>query len=221
MRLWNNRSAYLRWTQLTEWPMVFVALGFLGVYAYVVIGDLRETQVSWPFWVMNAIWVLFAVDYVVSLILVPHTRRWFLTHLHELAIVLLPALRPLRLLRLATALAVLQRSAGAALRGKVILYVAFTSMLLVVMASLAMLDAEQNAPGANITTFSEALWWSTGTITTVGYGDFYPITGLGRSIAVVLMVCGLGLLGTVTATLASWFVERVEETASSAQQDQT
>ena len=201
--------------------MVFVALGFLGVYAYVVIGDLRETQVSWPFWVMNAIWVLFAVDYVVSLILVPHTRRWFLTHLHELAIVLLPALRPLRLLRLATALAVLQRSAGAALRGKVILYVAFTSMLLVVMASLAMLDAEQNAPGANITTFSEALWWSTGTITTVGYGDFYPITGFGRSIAVVLMVCGLGLLGTVTATLASWFVERVEETASSAQQDQT
>ncbi len=199
--------------------MVLVAVAFLGVYSYVVIGDLRESELNWPFWVINAVWVLFAVDYVVSLILVPHTRKWFVTHLHELAIVLLPALRPLRLLRLVTAVAVLQRSAGTALRGKVILYVAFTSLLLVVMASLAMLDAEQNAPGANIASIGDALWWSMVTITTVGYGDYYPVTGLGRGIAVVLMICGLGLLGTVTATLASWFVERVEEAVGTKHDD--
>lgn len=219
MKVWNNRGAYERWVRLTEWPMVMVALIFLGVYSYVVIGNLRESQLDWPFWVINAVWFLFAVDYVVSLVLVPHTRRWFFTHLHELAIVLLPALRPLRLLRLVTAVSVLQRTAGTALRGKVILYVAFTSLLLVVMASLAMLDAEQNAAGANIVSFGDALWWSVVTITTVGYGDYYPITGFGRGIAVVLMICGLGLLGTVTATLASWFVERVEETVGTDRDD--
>lgn len=184
-----------------------------------VCGDLRESQVTWPFWVINIVWVLFAVDYVVTLVLVPHTKRWFVRHLHELAIVLLPALRPLRLLRLITAVSVLQRSAGTALRGKVILYVAFTSLLMVVMASLAMLDAEQNAPGANSTSFGDAMWWSMVTITTVGYGDYYPVTGLGRSIAAVLMICGLGLLGTITATLASWFVERVEETVGTKRDD--
>ncbi|WP_300344507.1 potassium channel family protein [Nesterenkonia sp.] len=196
-------------SRLTEWPMVGVALVFLVVYAYVVIGNLRESQVHWPFWVMQVVWVLFAVDYVVSL--VPHTRRWFITHLHELAIVLLPALRPLRLV---TVLSVLQRSAGAALRGKVVLYVAFTSALLVLMAALAILDAEQNHPEANISSFGDAAWWAVVTITTVGYGDHYPVTDLGRWIAVALMISGLGLLGTVTATLASWFVEKVEETAA-------
>lgn len=190
-----------------------VALVFLAVYTYVVIGGLRETDVDWPFWVVNLVWVLFALDYVVSLILVPHTTRWFFTHLHELAIVFLPALHPLRLLRLVTVISVLQRSAGAALRGKVILYVAFTSTLLVFMAALAILDAEQNEPGANITSFGDAIWWAVVTITTVGYGDHYPVTDFGRWIAVGLMICGLGLLGTITATLASWFVEKVEETA--------
>jgi voltage-gated potassium channel len=219
MRVWNNRSAFVRWTKFTEWPMAFVALAFLGVYSYVVIGDLRQTQVEWPFRVMNAVWVLFAVDYLVSLILVPYTKKWFFTHLHELAIVLLPALRPLRLLRMITALGVLQRSAGTALRGKVILYVAFTSLLLMIMASLAVLDAEQNAPGANIVSFGDALWWSAVTVTSVGYGDLYPITGLGRGIAVLLMICGLVLLGTVTATLASWFVERLEQKVGTPRDD--
>ncbi|WP_258934430.1 potassium channel family protein [Nesterenkonia pannonica] len=162
---------------------------------------------------MNAVWVLFAIDYIVSLILVPHTRRWFFTHIHELAIVILPVLRPLRLLRLVTVISVFSRHAGAALREKVTISTAFVAGVLVFTASLAILDAEQNDPGANITSYGDALWWSVVTITTVGYGDYYPVTGFGRAIAVGLMLCGLGLLGTVTATLATWFVEKIEVTA--------
>lgn len=74
-RILNNDAAYQRWKKITEWPMVVVALVFLAVYTYVVIGNLRETEVDWPFWVMNLVWVLFALDYVVSLVLVPHTTR--------------------------------------------------------------------------------------------------------------------------------------------------
>lgn len=61
------------WKRVSEWPMVVAALVFTGVYAYAVIGDLRATVIDWPFWVMNVIWVLFAVDYLVSLILAPQT----------------------------------------------------------------------------------------------------------------------------------------------------
>ena len=72
-----------------------------------------------------------------------------------------------------------------------------------------MLDAERAAPGANINTIGDALWWSVTTITTVGYGDRYPTTATGRLIAVGLMLAGIALFGVVTATLASWLIERV------------
>lgn len=148
--------------------MVVIALVFTGVYAYVVIGNLRATEIDWPFWVMNAVWVIFAIDYVISLILTPHTKRWFFTHLHELAIVLLPALRPLRLLRLVTVISVFSKYAGSALRGKVTVYTVFISGVLVLTGALAILDAEQNHADANISSFGDALWWSVVTITTVG-----------------------------------------------------
>lgn len=130
---------------------------------------------------------------------------------------LLPALRPLRLLRLVTVISVFSRYAGSALRGKVTIYTVFIAAVLTFTGALAILDAEQNAPEANITSFADALWWAVVTITTVGYGDHYPVTDLGRLIAVAVMICGLGLLGTVTATLASRFVEKVGETAHAGQ----
>lgn len=74
-----------------------------------------------------------------------------------------------------------------------------------------MLDAERGTPGASIDSYGEALWWSAVTVTTVGYGDYSPVTAVGRAIAVGLMVAGIALLGVITATLASWIVERVGE----------
>jgi voltage-gated potassium channel len=82
---------------------------------------------------------------------------------------------------------------------------------IVYAASLAVLDVERHAPGAQITSFGDALWWAISTVTTVGYGDLTPVTFGGRLIAVALMIAGISLLGVVTATLASWIVERVAE----------
>ena len=65
---------------------------------------------------------------------------------------------------------------------------------------------EYTAPGANITTLGIALWWAIVTTTTVGYGDTYPVTTAGRLIGSVIMVVGIGLIGTVSATVAAWFV---------------
>jgi voltage-gated potassium channel len=83
-----------------------------------------------------------------------------------------------------------------------------------------MLDAERGDPEANITNFPDALWWGMTTISTVGYGDQFPVTGEGRLIAVGLMLAGIALLGVVTATIASWFVERIGAVEVAEQQTQ-
>lgn len=89
------------------------------------------------------------------------------------------------------------------------MYVSATVTMLVFIGSLAVLDAERYAPHATITTFPRALWWTFVTITTVGYGDYTPVTATGRIIAFVLMLAGIALIGVVTATLASWIVDEV------------
>ncbi|QNE46913.1 two pore domain potassium channel family protein [Glaciihabitans sp. INWT7] len=196
-----------RWKLLTEWPLAGAALLFLVAYACSVIGDFAGPESTVTDWIMNVVWAMFVVDYVVSLVLARPRGRWFVRHLYELLIVVLPVLRPLRLLRLVTLLAVLHRTAGSALRGRITLYVGGSALLLVFVAGLAVLDAEQNASGSNIRTFGDALWWAFVTITTVGYGDYYPVTLVGRLIAVGLMISGIALIGSVTATFASWFIE--------------
>lgn len=79
------------------------------------------------------------------------------------------------------------------------------------LGALAGLDAEQDADGANITTIGDALWWASTTVTTVGYGDRFPVTTEGRFIAVALMVVGIGLVGAVTASVAAWMIGQVGE----------
>ncbi len=71
-------------------------------------------------------------------------------------------------------------------------------------------------PGTTIGNFGDALWWAIETVTTVGYGDKAPHTDLGKLIAVTLMIGGIGVVGLITASLASWIVQRVadEDTAN-------
>ena len=109
-----------------------------------------------------------------------------------------------------TLLSALNRYAGNSLRGKVGIYLIGSVSLIVFVASLAMLDAERGGEGS-IQTFGDAVWWSITTITTVGYGDTFPVTTTGRFIAAGLMFAGIALLGVVTASFASWLIERVTE----------
>lgn len=76
------------------------------------------------------------------------------------------------------------------------------AVLLAFCGGPAVLDAERSHPAANITGFGDAAWWAATTMTTIGYGDRYPVTATGRLAAVALMVAGIAVLGVVTATLA-------------------
>lgn len=200
-----------QWERTTEFPLAGSALTFLAIYAWTVLSQPSGTGAHIAEYAILGIWALFGIDYFVRLAIAEQRTRWFFLHLHELAIVALPVLRPLRLLRLLTLVSLLQRSIGGALRGRVVTYAVAGTVLLVFVASLAMLDAERAAPTGTIKTFPDALWWAITTVTTVGYGDYSPTTATGRLIAVGLMVAGIALLGVVTATLASWLVQKVAE----------
>jgi voltage-gated potassium channel len=84
--------------------------------------------------------------------------------------------------------------------------VALIAVLVLLFSSIAILQFEV-APDSNIKTAGDAVWWSYVTITTVGYGDKYPVTTEGRVVAAVLMTVGVGLFGTFTAYVSSWFVK--------------
>ena len=210
-----------RWKNFSEWPLTAGALVFLAAYSFSVLEDLTPAEAIVPNVVMNVIWTMFAVDYVVCLVLARPRGRWFVTHLHELLIVVLPVIRPLRLLRLVFLFGILQRTVGVFFRGRILVYLVSSSLLLVLITGLAMLDVEQDAPGSNIVDFGDAIWWAFETITTVGYGDFYPVTVPGRFIAVGLMVAGVAMLGTVTATFASWFLELVAKRSEKVEEADT
>ena len=89
------------------------------------------------------------------------------------------------------------------------LFLAFPLLLLT--AAVTVLDAERDAVGANITSFGDALWWSLASVTTVGYGDRFPVTDEGRLVATFLMVIGIGLFGSLTAILAAWVLKGDQE----------
>lgn len=213
-----DESRRQRWEDKANWPLTVTAVLFLAAYATPI---LRPDLVNpWPVVcqiVTWAAWALFFVDYICRLAL-SHDRAAFVRgNVFDLAVVALPLLRPLRLLRLVTLLSVLNRYAGGSLRGRVAIYVAGATSLVLFIASLAILDAERYAKSANITTFGDALWWAMSTVTTVGYGDRYPVTAEGRFIAGGLMLAGIALLGIVTASLASWLIDKVRAVEEHAQ----
>lgn len=202
---------------MTEWPLTAAALLFLVAYAAPIIWPHEDRSLTTACEVVVWVtWVMFATEFAVRVVLAERRGRYLLKHWLDVLIIGLPLLRPLRLLRLITLLRVLNRRASTELRGRVAVYVAGGSVLLAFCGALAELDVEREG-GGNIATFSDALWWAATTMTTVGYGDRYPVTAEGRLVAVALMLSGIALLGVVTASLAAWLVEHV----AAAEKEQT
>ena len=215
IRDWRRMIASLtleRFEKRTEWPLAIVAVIFLAAYSVQVLAQ-PHGRLSLAISVVIAVtYAAFVVDYLARLSLATNRWRWFVRHLVDLAVIALPLLRPLRLLRLLVLLAALQKAIGGAIRGRVAVYTASGAVLLIYAASLAILETERGQPGEKIiNNFGDAVWWSITTVTTVGYGDLVPSTGQGRVIAVLLMMGGISLVGVITATLASWIVQRVAQ----------
>ena len=195
-----------------EWPLTIAALVFFAAYAFEILAGLKGSYELLAEAIIWVAWAVFVVDYIARISITENRWRWFTHHLLDLAIVVLPMLRPLRLMRFLTFIAIIQRGAGGLIRGRVVLFTIGSTILIIIIAGLAIFDAEHEV--GNIKSFGDAVWWSFVTMTTVGYGEYYPVTIPGRIVAVGLMIGGITLIGVITATLASWIVERVSnETA--------
>ena len=199
---------YQQWVDRTSRTLDVLALVFLVDF---LLGRVSPGGPTWWQPTLSAIsfiiWFAFAVDYLVRLYLSPDRWQFFVTHKLDLLMVLLPMLRILRvilLLRKSFKSIPTERIAGS-----------LVSIVIGVVALGAVLEwqVEHNAPDANITTLGTAFWWAITTTTTVGYGDTYPVTTAGRLIASCVMVVGIGLIGTVSATVAAWFVKHNQRIA--------
>lgn len=216
---WGKKSRYPE-VRLEAWEQrVDVALGlggilFLVAYALPIIrpalsGSIRAICDG----IIATLWVAFIIDYLVRLYLA-RDKRWFFRHnLIDLIALALPMLRPLRLLRLVALLGMFSRLGAHSLRGRIMTYVAGGALMMVLVGGLAVTEAERDAPGATIRSFGTGLWWAMQAVTTVDFGEVQPVTVVGRLIAIVLMLTGVALVGTVTAVLASWLVEKVTDQA--------
>jgi voltage-gated potassium channel len=204
-----NETRLQQWERRAEWPLAICAIAFLILYSVEVLAEPQGSAMKVVEWSLNLLYMPFVVDYFVRLRLAEDRVRWFFKHLLDLAVVLLPFLRPLRFLRLVALVRVLQRALGDAVRGQVITFSVFGAVLLVYVAALAELKYERYAPGSHITNFPDALWWSMATLTTVGYGDHSPVTAPGRLIAALLMIGGICLVGVAGATVAHWIITQV------------
>jgi voltage-gated potassium channel len=190
--------------------MVGLALAYLVLFAVSVLWLSMPPMVRAVVgYAQAAMWLVFLADFGVRIWLSPRRWRYVASHPIDLVTILLPAIRALRVLRVFAALRVMFERGRRIEFGRLWVGLAAAVVFLAVVGALVVLDAERDAPDALITTFPDAIWWAFVTITTVGYGDEYPITAMGQVSAVFLMTAGIGLLGTVTATLAAWFAERI------------
>ncbi|MGW4199608.1 potassium channel family protein [Streptomyces sp. NPDC004726] len=204
-------TAQIRWEERLRMPLLVLAVAFGVAYAVPIVAPGADRWVhrlcAVTEWV---VWGSFAADYLVRLTLAP--GKWLFVRRHplDLLAVILPLIQPLRLLRILATLLLVGRRARMAPQITLTTYVGGSVVGLMMFGSLAVLHVERDAPDGNIKTLGDAVWWSFTTMTTVGYGDHAPTTGLGRMLAVGLMISGIALLGVVTANIAAWFIARFE-----------
>ncbi len=217
----RNQEAYDRFSAATSVPMMVLTVLWLPVLIVPLVKPVHGEVATTLDVIDYTVWALFALEYLVKLVLAPSRRQFVLHHKLDLLIVAIPVFRPLRVGRLANlarlgrvglVLGEGLRRARSILTHRGLHFVLLASSMVILACAALVTVAERHAPGANIHDFGQGLWWAMVTVTTVGYGDRYPVTPMGQGVAVVLMLVGIGLIGWLTATVASFFVdERTDE----------
>lgn len=196
-----------KYTARTTILLSTLALVYLVTYS--VQSIWHDTGATWYFWLNifgKFLWVLFAVDLVFRFLMTSPKKHFFRKNWLDTITVVVPQLRALRAFRAFTGGSILSKKGF--LSGSAITSGILAVLLIVWVGGLMVLNAERGAPGAEITSLGDAIWWGFETITTVGYGDFVPVTPQGRLFAVFVMFVGISVLGVVSATFASTLVKK-------------
>lgn len=186
----------------TELPLMLGSFAMIPVFAGLYLWDLNPVQERIYAAIEVAIWAFFAVAFLSKLAFAPGKLDYLRRNWLEALIVLIPIIRPLRIVR---AIFWIARDIGRVNR-----LVTFESLLgygigMVLLAATIVTTAERNADGANIQSFPDALYWSLVTVSTVGYGDHYPVTVVGKFTAIFLMFFGIGIFGGIIGKIVTSF----------------
>ena len=209
--------------QRLEPAMLLLSIAFIPILLAPVLADLSSEASRGLILAGWVLWGLFAAEFLLLLYLAPDRRQMLRDHKVDALIVFVPILRPLRILRVLTVGSALGRMVVGLRRvGRQPGFAAYFRFVLVVIVAGAgfTLAFEHGQTNSTIASFGDALWWSFVTCTTVGYGDFSPVTTGGRITAGMLMVVGIAGLSVITASIAALFVERGEETELERLRDQ-
>lgn len=204
----KRELAVQKWERRSTIPLSALALVYLALYAFEVLGDEKLVQKYDLILFSDLIWATFIIDFIARLVMHADKKLFLKRNVIEFIGLILPFFRAFRMLRVIIVIGFLARAAQT-LQSRINVYLGVVLPLLVFTCSLGVYDAEHDASGANITTYGDALWWAFVTVTTVGYGDYYPVTFEGRAIAGLLMLSGLALVSVITVSFASWFLERL------------
>lgn len=196
--------------------VLVLSLFVLTALAAELVFDVPAEMVRVIGWIDDIVCLVFFVDFVIRFRKAESKRefmKWgwidLLAAIPEIeALRWGRALRIFRVLRLIRAVRSLKHLLGILFKSRTrggVASVGMVTFLVLAMSSVGILFAEQGED-SNITTAEDAVWWSVTTITTVGYGDHYPVTLFGRMIAACLMFAGVGLFGTLSGVIASFFL---------------
>ena len=200
------------------WDPVLTALAVLFLIAFSIpafVTDLTDKTRSAIEIIQWVCWLAFAIDLILGLATSMDKKEYLLKHPLEIASVLLPFLRPLRLMRVISFGSLALQKIAMGKQFAITVKVAVTAVFVSYIAAVQITISERSVEGSNIKTFGDGLWWAVTTVTTVGYGDRFPTTTEGRILAVMLMLVGISLVGVITASVASWFVRLSQEESKS------
>jgi voltage-gated potassium channel len=199
-------------TKFWSLTLTLLAVLFLVVFSIpAFIIDLSENAQNSIELVQWICWLAFALDLFIGLLTSKNKKDYLVKHPLELLSVLLPFLRPLRLMRVISFGGLALQKIALGKQFAITVKVALTAVFVSYIAAVQITISERNVEGSNIKSFSDGLWWAVTTVTTVGYGDRFPTTTEGRILAVMLMLVGISLVGVITASVASWFVRLSQE----------
>ena len=195
-------------TRVWNETLTVLALAFLIAFSYPAFVDpIPESTQTLLNVVQWTIWIAFTTDLLYSLLKSSSKKSYLMKHPLEVAAVLLPFLRPLRLMRVISFGGLALQKVAIGRQFAITVKVALSALFISYIAAIQITISERSVEGSNIKTFSDGLWWAITTVTTVGYGDRFPTTTEGRLLAVLLMITGISLVGVITASVAAWFVK--------------
>jgi voltage-gated potassium channel len=202
--------------QVTKFPMTVLGVAWLVLAIVVLTTDVNSSASTAAVAVLFALWVIVLVEYLVRLVVTPDRRGYVKRRWVEPATVVVPVFQGWHLVgieRVSLMVREGQLRAQYILRHHSLFRVLIAVVATIFLGSWLVLLFEEHAKGSNIHDYPDALWWAIVTVTTVGYGDRFPTTEGGRIVAVVLMLVGIGLIGTLTATVASVFIKEHTDAA--------